>query len=192
MAPIGNRANQRKIRRRRLPYRPPLALWILAGVATVPLLLYAFGGTSSASTTPPGSAQLRAELAYARCMRSHGVLNFPDPNRDGQFPPFQADVSQQISDAAQHACEHLLPLGGGGLITQGDQKKPALALATARCMRTHGFPTYPDPPGPRASGQGSGTRFDGTGIDPKSPRFQRTETACENQARRQLRIPAAK
>ena len=164
---------------------------MLVGLALA-TLLSVFGGASIASTASPGSSQLRAELAYARCMRSHGVLNFPDPNADGQFPPFPPDVSAQISAAAQHTCKHLLPHGGGGPVTQGDQQKTALALKVAHCMRAHGFPTYPDPPGPGASSQGSGTRFDGTGIDTKSPRFQATETACERQSRRQLGIPAAK
>jgi hypothetical protein len=36
--------------------------------------------------TPP--SVVRHELAFAKCMRSHGVPNFPDPNASGnmQFP----------------------------------------------------------------------------------------------------------
>ena len=68
----------------------------------------------------------------------------------------------------------------------GDQQKLVLALKTARCMRAHGYATYPDPPNANASSQGSGTRFSGTGIDTKSPRFQTTETSCEQQVRKAL------
>jgi len=52
-------------------------------------------------------------------------------------------------------------------------------------MRSRGYPSYPDP-SPSVSSQGSGTRFAGTGIDTRSPRFQTTETACEKQARKAL------
>ena len=68
----------------------------------------------------------------------------------------------------------------------GDETKLAFALDVARCMRSRGYPTYPDPSGPDASLQGSGTRFDGTGIDVKSLRFQSAEAACEHRARRAL------
>ena len=56
-------------------------------------------------------------------------------------------------------------------------------------MRSHGFPTYPDPTNSSPSSQGSGTRFDGTGIDTKSPQFQTAETGCEKQARKALGLP---
>ena len=124
-------------------------------------------------------------------MRSHGVPNFPDPDAQGTFQPFNTGVSKQISTAANDACEHLLPSsgGGGGAGRRGDQQKLAFGLRSARCMRSHGYPSYPDPPNANASSQGSGTRFEGTGIDTKSPRFQTTETVCEKQARKALGLP---
>lgn len=191
MAPTASNTNRPQRRDRRWLPRLRLLNVTLAGLASLSMLLYACG-TSSASTTSP--AQLRAELAYARCMRAHGVTNFPDPNSQGDFPPFQTHVSQQTSQAAQHACQHLLPSGGGagGVGTKGDQQKLALGLKTAKCMRRHGYPTYPDPVPGGASSQGSGTRFRGTGIDTKSPQFQTAETTCEKQSRQQLGIPPAK
>jgi hypothetical protein len=56
-------------------------------------------------------------------------------------------------------------------------------------MRSHRFPTYPDPATASPSSQGSGTRFDGTGIDTKSPQFQTAETNCEKQVRKALGLP---
>lgn len=80
--------------------------------------------------------------------------------------------------------------GSPGAVTQsGDRQKLSFALETARCMRAHGFPTYPDPAGPTPADQGSGTRFSGTGIDVKSARFQTAERTCEQQARRSLGLP---
>jgi hypothetical protein len=140
------------------------------------------------STTSAQSADKEAALAFSRCMRSHGEPNFPDPDPQGNFPPFETGVSKQTSGAANDTCKHVLP-GGGGAGARGDQQKLAFALKVARCMRSHGFPSYPDPTTSSPSGQGSGTRFAGTGIDTKSPQFQEAETSCEKQVRKALGLP---
>jgi hypothetical protein len=143
--------------------------------------------SSASSTSSAQAAHEDAALAFSRCMRSHGVPSFPDPDLQGNVPPFRAGVSKQTSAAAGDACKPLLASGGGGGAgTRGDQQKLAFALNVARCMRAHGFPTYPDP---TTSSQGSGTRFEGTGIDTKSPPFQRMETTCEKQERKALGLP---
>jgi hypothetical protein len=193
MSPTANDTKLQATRWRRSTPGLRLLNVMVAGVAGLSLLLCDCVGVGSASTSP-GSAQLRAELAYARCMRAHGVTNFPDPDSQGAFPPFQTHVSQQRSQAAQHTCQHLLPHGGGagGAGTRGDRQKLALGLKTAQCMRRHGYPSYPDPVAGGASSQGSGTRFDGTGIDTKSAQFQTAETTCEKQARQALGLPPAK
>jgi hypothetical protein len=181
----------------------------LPGVVGLPLLVSACGGSpgshvaqlgstmastrsGSSSNTPAGSA-LASALAFSRCMRSHGVPHFPDPDSEGNVPSSALralGVPKQTMLAADEACKRLLPNGGGGGAgTRGDRQKLAFALKAARCMRRHGFPTYPDPPTASAASQGSGTRFEGTGIDTKSPRFQTTETACETQVRKALGLP---
>ena len=158
----------------------PLAIIAAAGLV---LLAAACGGSSAG----PASSTTTA-LAFSRCMRSHGVPNFPDPDASGNFPPFTSGSSKETSAAANDACDHLLP-SRGGAGTRGDQQKLAFGLKSARCMRSHGYPSYPDPPNANASSQGSGTRFEGTGIDTKSPRFQTTEIACEKQTRKVLGLP---
>lgn len=165
------------------------AIVVATGLA---VLAAGCGGSSSGHVAQLGaaasqSAHAEAALAFSRCMRSHGVPNFPDPDPQGNFLPFNTDVSKQTSRAANDACEHLLPSSGGGSAgTSGEQLKLAFGLKTARCMRAHGYPTYPDPAGVNASSQGSGTRFSGTGIDTKSPRFQTLESACESRVRKAL------
>jgi hypothetical protein len=58
-------------------------------------------------------------LRYARCMRSHGVINFPDPVvRSGlppgfDFPP-NMDLTSPAFLAADNVCHSLLPHGGEG------------------------------------------------------------------------------
>ena len=161
----------------------------ITAAAGLVLLAAACGGSTSSTQ----STHVDAALAFSRCMRSHGVPNFPDPDADGNFPALTQQalgVSKQTTLAADEACKRLLPSSGGGDAgTRGDQQKLAFALQVARCMRRRGFPTYPDPVTSSPSSQGSGTRFEGTGIDTKSPRFQTTEPACEKQVRKALGLP---
>src|SRR5215472_3122800 len=55
---------------------------LTAVVASAALLTTACGGSSSTATTPqlPTMQSMTAKaLAYAKCMRSHGITDFPDP-----------------------------------------------------------------------------------------------------------------
>jgi hypothetical protein len=113
--------------------------------------------TDSASTNAAGpsagvTTHATGLVAFAACMRSHGVPGFPDPASTGGIPKpavvsaFQA-VSKSLGDAAEHACNHLVPAGGLSgqpvrTITPQDRQD---YLRAAACMRSHGFPTFPDP-----------------------------------------------
>ncbi len=114
----------------------------------------ATGLTSTNAAGPSAAASTHATglVAFASCMRSHGVPNFPDPTSSGGIPKpavvsaFQA-VSQSQGDAAQNACNHLLPAGGLSgqpvqTITPQDRQD---YLKAAACMRSHAFPSFPDP-----------------------------------------------
>jgi len=67
---------------------------------------------------PPAPAltqqQIQSRLALARCLRSHGVPNFPDPNPttgDVTLPPGLTKTSPQLLAAAQ-ACRSLAVAAG--------------------------------------------------------------------------------
>jgi len=174
----------------------------LVGLASLSLLVSACGGSpgshvaqlgstttsaqsSTASAASAGSAQhtaLASALAFSRCMRSHGVPNFPDPDSQGNYPPQSSASAQakQASLSAQEVCKHLLPSGGTGT-PQQRQLKSTFALKVAQCLRGHGFPNFPDPNGSRQASP--------PGIDLNSPQFQAAETACEKQARKALGLP---
>ena len=110
------------------------------------------GGSPAAGGTPGTSSG----VAYSRCIRAHGVPDFPDPASNGQLSKpaiIQAfsQVSQAKAEAAQTACARLSP---------GEQQNPVLTgqqradyLRAAACMRSHGFANFPDPtfPGGRES-----------------------------------------
>jgi hypothetical protein len=168
-----------------------------AGLIGVSLLAAACGGSSGGrvaqlsspttttitgpATTTTASTPREAALAFSHCMRSHGVPNFPDPDGQVNFPPLGQQalgVSKQATLVAQDSCKHLLSKGGSTGTPQQRQRKLAFGLKVARCLRTHGYPTFPDP-------GSSGQRLP-PGIDPSSPRFESAQAACEKQGRKDL------
>jgi hypothetical protein len=136
---------------------------------------------SSSSASSAKSASENAGLAFSLCMRSHGVPNFPDPDSQGNFPAFQTGVSKQTSMAADEGCKHLLPRGGSTGTPQQRLEKLAFGLKVARCVRRHGFPTFPDP--------SSSSQANPPGIDLSSPQFQTAEISCEKQVQKALGLP---
>ena len=65
--------------------RGPRRAAVLAVAAAVAVLITACGVVhvhlgSSGGSVSTGSATYRAELAYAQCMRAHGLPGFPDPH----------------------------------------------------------------------------------------------------------------
>ena len=139
--------------------------------------------TANSSASSGSSTRLHGTLAFARCMRAHGVQNFPDPDSHGNFPPLTQQalgVSKQASLGAQQACKHLLSSGGSA--TPQRRQKIAFGVKVAQCLRAHGYPNFPDP-------TGLGSQALPPGIDTNSPQFQTTETACEKQAQKALGVP---
>jgi hypothetical protein len=109
-------------------------------------------------------------------MRSHGATDFPDPNSNGNFQSSgNGNVSQAIMQAAQDACQHLLPSGGQPSPQQNAQAAKS-ALKFSRCMRSHGVSNFPDP---QVSGGSVGFPL-GQGIDTRSPGFQAAQRACQS------------
>jgi hypothetical protein len=141
---------------------PPVAAVI--ATATLALLTACSGGSpsSAGSGGSPNTSSTPSAVAYSACMRSHGVPNFPDPGSAGQIPkadPQQLGVSSSQLQAAQQACQHLIPATG---TTAEQQQETQCAMADncsqavvqqwmsglrtlAQCLRSHGEPNWPDP-----------------------------------------------
>jgi hypothetical protein len=142
-------------------------------------------GSATANTVGPSagaSTQAAGLVAYASCMRSHGVPDFPDPASGGGIPKqaavsaFQA-VSNSEAEAAQNACRYLLPVGGslsGQALQTITLKDRQDYLKAAACMRSHGFPGFPDPTFPNDSVQ---TNIPSS-IDQNSSPFHSAATLC--------------
>jgi hypothetical protein len=110
-------------------------------------------------------------------MRGHGVAAFPDPTRnaDGSYG-FAADLSQlrKLVRGAQKAldtCEPLL-VKSGILSAQNIGKFQQQMLDYAKCMRSHGISSFPDP---NANGRFAGQLKN---IDHDTPAFQAAANAC--------------
>ena len=56
-------------------------------------------------------SQLAAEVRWARCLRSHGLPNFPDPDAQGAFDSSRFDESSPAFQTASNACKSLQPAG---------------------------------------------------------------------------------
>jgi hypothetical protein len=100
-------------------------------------------GAAAAVAGSPG-------LAFADCMRSNGVSNFPDPSPGRgllfQLPAGVNPASPAVK-AAQAKCRKLLPGGppGPGSTTHPSAQTLSKLLKIAVCMRQHGIRQFPDP-----------------------------------------------
>jgi hypothetical protein len=132
------------------------------------------GGSSHMVMTGGDYSQM---LKFAQCMRSHGVVDFPDPSSNGTIL-VGGTVSQSPQyPAADETCHKLLPNGGVPTAAQHAQGIAQL-LKFSVCMRAHGISDYPDPTSngiriPVRKGMPSD-------LDPNNPRFQSAEKACQS------------
>ena len=167
----------------------------IMATAVLALLAAACGGSpSSAAGGSPnagGSASSPSAVGYSACIRSHGVPNYPDPGSSGALPKTDAQqlgVSTSEYEAAQHACQHLLPVGSAslrqcemaGVCTHAEiQQWLDAGLRFARCMRAHGVPNWPDPSvGPQGGGVAFAISVSKDGFDPHSPQIEAKVNEC--------------
>jgi hypothetical protein len=142
-------------------------------------------GSSGPSTTSTGAnaaqSPAAAAFAFSRCMRTHGVSNFPDPQVTTS--PGQTSIRIAVRavgkgspqfKTAQQACQHLMP----GPQNQTPAQRRARAqdlLAFARCLRSHGISKFPDPNG---QGQLTIEMINAAGVDLHAPGVLTAAKAC--------------
>jgi hypothetical protein len=156
-------------------------LWRGGSIAVVAAAVaIAAAACSALPGSPSGSVKYQEALAFARCMRAHGVPSFPDPGSNGQLSANGIDTKSPQARSAAGDCQSMLP--GGNSAAQVAQAG-TLALRFSRCMRAHGVPSFPDP---SVKSNGSGVavtirmKAGSGGIDPHSPRFQAAQQACRS------------
>lgn len=149
--------------------------------------------SSGGSSSPESSASAQQKMvAYAQCMRSHGVAEFPEPT-EGKLIVHSSDKNGHITginpesaqfQAAQKVCGKLAPNGGKAPSAPEQAKMQEAALNFSKCMRSHGVPDFPDPEFSH-SGGGIGIRIGSkksgpSEIDPNSPQFQAAQRMCQS------------
>jgi hypothetical protein len=144
------------------------------GAFTLTVLIAGCGSSNHrSSSTTSTTRPLAKALVYTRCMRSHGVQDFPDPTTSGGGITFQVSNTVGSNPAfttANRACQSLRP--GGQQAPTMSARQIAAEVRWAHCMRLHGVPSFPDP--------NSSGAIDSAKFDPTSPAFQRASAACKS------------
>jgi hypothetical protein len=142
----------------------------------------------SSPQTPAGKASpdpAVQALAYSKCMRSHGIADFPDPkvnsNSGGTGVSQGVGTRGDLNPAnpafktASRACRSLQP-GGGANPPQQSAQELATDVKFATCMRSHGYPSFPDPdPDPK------GVFNLPPAVNPNSAQFGSATNTCQKQ-----------
>jgi hypothetical protein len=143
-------------------------------------LLAACGGSPNPGTRPSADSAGAGALAYSRCMRAHGIKNFPDPNSQGGIaisggPGSGIDPNSAVFRAADRTCRSHLK--GANLSPAQQAAAEARALRYSQCMRAHGILDFPDP-----NGQGGIAikAQPGSDLAPSNPRFKAANNACQH------------
>ncbi len=157
---------------------------LAVALVVVSCLVAACGGSSNttksatASLSPVGgSTQYQNAVKFAKCMRAHGVSNFPDPGPGG-FPSgaiAKLNPAAPAFGSASDTCDKLLP--NDGQPTQAQFEAAVLSgVKVAECMRAHGE-YMPDP-----EIQGDHTVIDMSHMsaaETSSPRYTKVGALCD-------------
>jgi hypothetical protein len=162
--------------------RPALSIALAA--ASCAVAIAACGSSKSISQTSGSSSP---QFALAKCMRTHGVPNFPDPTMSSGGEGFsilkspgspltingiQFVVSAPAFKSAAKTCQ----FGGGTGSRPGIPESQKIAqLHFAQCMREHGAPNYPDPTFPPGRGIELPTV---PGLNLNSPAVEKASATC--------------
>lgn len=158
---------------------------VALSIAGCAMALTACGGSSK----KPSQTASAGGIKFADCMRLHGVPNFPDPSSGGggiQITPSSGINPQSPAfQSAQKACSKLLPGPTPG--APGSESRKLALLRLAKCMRSHGISSFPDPTTSPPSGppSGGGIAFGSPGAFLsvpqtliQSPGFKQAAAAC--------------
>jgi hypothetical protein len=168
----------------------PAGLLAAALAGAVLLTAGCGGGTANAgASNGPGGVTVQKVDSFAACMRGHGVPNFylspktaePDPSSSQLvlsilgYQVTGINPQTQQFQSAMKACRHILGIHPPSQAVQ--HKQFVQALKQAACMRSHGYPDWPDPQmGP--NGQGIMIPAPPGNVNPNSPQVQKAAKAC--------------
>jgi hypothetical protein len=166
-------------------FRPPVLTTVIA-LTTCSLVLAACGSRSPSSPSALSASEqsgqvhsLQPAINFADCMRSHGVNDLPDPTTSPR------GFKESLSPSTPHSpvflsalkpCRHfLLPKGGANQTPAHSPAESAAFLAFAGCIRSHGFPSFPDP---SSTGDITHEMLASAGINLHQPAVAQAADAC--------------
>ena len=123
---------------------------------------------------------------FAQCMRSRGVPDFPDPQpgaSNAKFPSAQQlGVSSSRYQAADDACQHLLPAGIDDQFPPAEVQQLLIGMRQfSQCMRSHGVPNWPDPSVDSEGRPAFDLSHHGfSRAEARSPQLEAKEAECQN------------
>jgi hypothetical protein len=136
------------------------------------------GAAAAAAKGGPGEAAFR----FSACMRTHGVSNFPDPKVKTSAGSTSVAIAinpsisgQPAFKSAQKACRHILGKPGSAGAERNSPARVRALIAFARCLRSHGFPNFPDP---NANGELSEQTIAKSGINFQTPALLTAGQRC--------------
>ena len=105
---------------------------------------------STPTDSPVASATGNVALAFAQCMRAHGLPNFPDPGSGGVFDKSKLQQmgysTSQLRAVQDGPCKTLLPTTASPTPIQTiSVQQQQDYISAAACMRSHGIANFPDP-----------------------------------------------
>src|SRR5262249_52405426 len=123
-----------------------------SGVARVasPTTTAASPATAATTTIEYGASGAGAEaLSFARCMRSHGIANWPDPESNGAFDNSTLRAlgvgPSRVRSIEERSCKAFFQNAASGQAATIPPADRTDYLKAAACMRRHGFADFPDP-----------------------------------------------
>ena len=142
----------------------------------------ATNAASAAHAQGPGADAYR----FSACMRSHGLPSFPDPivhtssSAGGNSASVGIRITGQVKGSpawksAMSACRHILPQGPSNQSSEEHHPPTQALVVFAQCLRTHGFPRFPDP---NAQGQLSMEMVTAAGINLHTPALLTAAKGC--------------
>jgi hypothetical protein len=164
---------------------PWLRLLAVIAAGAVALAVAACGSGGPGASAQTGSGPGAGTVTFAKCMRAHGVPQFPDPGSPApagssvsilgaKLPPTM-NIHAPAFQSALHTCMKQFLAGHPRPPVSAAQK--AAALSFARCVRAHGVPNFPDPHFPAGGGIAIPGVPDG---NPNAPAFQHAQQVCGN------------
>ncbi len=152
----------------------------VSGLLAILVLTLSACGGEDPSSAQGGEDDDAARIAFAGCMRDHGI-QVADPSSAGNGPTRITSTGRMTPEkleAAEKECRRKFPDGAPKPPSQAEQQEfQDAAFKFSACMRSKGV-NMPDPKvdGGRIT---MAIRKGTPGFDPRSPRFQAAQKACQ-------------